>query len=76
MKPHQQKEIMQIHKLRKLPWTYVSSDIFEYEDKPSIITVDSYSGWYEIDYLKDIRSASVIAKLKKIFSTHMALHTS
>ena len=70
LKPHQQKEKMQIHEVPKLPWTHVSSDIIEFEDKHHLITVDSYSGWYEIDYLKDIRSATVIAKLKKIFSTH------
>ena len=70
LKPHRQKEKMQIHEVPKLPWTHVSIAIFELEDKHNLITVDSYSGWYEIDYLKDIRSATVIAKLKKIFSTH------
>ena len=70
IEPHQQKEKMKIHEVPKLPWTHVSSDIFEFEDNHHLITVDSYSGWYEIDYLKDIRSATVIAKLKKIFSTH------
>ena len=61
---------MQIHEVPKLTWTHVSSDKFEYQDKHHLITVDSYSGWYEINYLKDIRSATVIAKLQKIFSTH------
>ena len=28
LKPHQQKEKMQIHGVPKLPWTHVSSDIF------------------------------------------------
>ena len=45
LKPHQQKEKMQIHEVPKLPWTHVSSDIFEFEDKHHLITVDSYSGW-------------------------------
>ena len=47
---------MQIHEVHKLPWTHVSSDIFEFEDKHNLITVDSYSVCYEIDYLKDLRS--------------------
>ena len=46
------------------------NNIFEYEDKHHLITVDSYSGWYEIDYPKVIRCATVITKLKKIFITH------
>ena len=50
--------------------SHVSSYIFKYEDKHNRITVDSYSGWYEIDYLKDIWIVTVIAKLNKIFSTH------
>ena len=29
----------------------------------------SYTGWYEIDYLKDITCTTVIAKLKKVCST-------
>ena len=43
---------------------------FEYEDKHNLITIDSCYGWYEIDYLKDIRSATVMAKRTNIFSTH------
>ena len=57
---------MQIHEVPKLPWTHVSSDIFKFEDKHHLITLDSYSGWCKIDYLKDIRSATV----KKICSTN------
>ena len=61
---------MQIHEVPKLPWTHVSCDIYEYEDKQNLITVSSFSGWYEIEYLKDIRSVTVISKLMKIFSTY------
>ena len=31
LKPHQQKEKMKIHEVPKLPWTHVSSDIFEFD---------------------------------------------
>ncbi len=37
--------------------------------------MDSFSGWFELDYLSDIRSNTVIAKLKKHFSVHGIPHT-
>lgn len=37
--------------------------------------VDSFSGWFELDHLPDIRSATVIAKLKRHFSVHGVAHT-
>ena len=59
-----------MHDVPTLPWTHVSSDIFEWYNKHYIVTTDSYSGWYEIDPLTDLRSTSVIHKLKRSFSTH------
>ena len=70
LKPHQQKEPLLMHDVPTLPWTHVSSDIFEWHNKHYIVTTDSYSGWYEIDPLTDLRSTSVIHKLKRSFSTH------
>ena len=69
LKPHQQKEPLLMHAVPTLPWTHVSSDIFEWHNKHYIVTTDSYSGWYEIDPLTDLRSTSVIHKLKRSFST-------
>ena len=60
LKPHQQKEPLLMHDVSTLPWTHVSSDIFEWHNKHYIVTTDSYSGWYEIDPLTDLRSTSVI----------------
>ena len=70
LKPHQQKEPLLMHDVPTLPWTHVSSDIFEWHNKHYIVTTDSYSGWIEIDPLTDLRSTSVIHKLKRSFSTH------
>ena len=70
LKPHQQKEPLLMHDVPTLPWTHVSSDIFEWHNKHYIVTTDSYSGWYEIDPLTDLRTTSVIHKLKRSFSTH------
>ena len=62
-----------MHDVPTLPWTHVSSDIFEWHNKHYIVTTDSYSGWYEIDPLTDLRTTSVINKLKRSFSTHGVL---
>lgn len=35
-----------------------------------LVLVDSYSGWFELDFLPDMRSTTVTAKLK----THFAVH--
>ena len=67
-KPHQQRESLQSHPVPELAWSTVATDIFEWDGKHFQVLVDSYSGWYEIDLLKDITSATVITKLKRHFS--------
>ena len=73
-RPHQQKEPLQSHPVPDLPWSTVATDIFEWDGKHFQVLVDSYSGWYEIDFLKDITSATVITKLKRHFSVHGSPH--
>lgn len=74
-KPHQQKEPLHLHPVPDLPWSTVATDIFEWHNQQYLVLVDSYSGWYEIDMLRDITAATVIAKLKRHFSVHGAPHT-
>lgn len=69
-KPHQQKEPLQLHTVPSLPWSTVAADIFEWNGHHYMVLVDSYSGWCEINQLKNLTSASVIKKLKKHFSVH------
>ncbi len=37
-----------------------------------LVLVDSYSGWFEIDQLPNMTSATIITRLKRHFSTHGA----
>lgn len=69
-RPHQQKEPMKLHTVPSLPWSTVAADIFEWNNHPYLVLVDSYSGWYEIDQLRDMTSTCVIQKLKRHFSVH------
>lgn len=66
-KPLQQKELLQLHTVLSLPWSTVAADIFEWNSHQYLVLVDSYSGWYEIDQLHNLTSASVIQKLKNTF---------
>lgn len=40
-----------------------------------LVFVDSFSGWFELDYLPDMRSITVITKLKRHFAVHGVPHT-
>ena len=70
LKPHQQKEPLLMHDVPELPWSTVATDIFELESEYYLILVDSYSGWFEINKLENMTSATVINKLKRHFSVH------
>ena len=50
------------------PWQRVGVDIFTFHRKNYLISVDFYSGWFEIDLLNEMLSTTVITKLKP----HMA----
>ena len=59
-KPHQTKEPMKSHSIPELPWTLVSADIFEWNDSKYLVTVDTYSIWFEIGTLRNMSSKTVI----------------
>ena len=48
--------------------------IFEWNGQHYFVLVDSYSGWFEIDLLRDMTSTTVITKLKQHFSVHGCPH--
>ena len=64
-KPYQKKESFPVP---KFPWEIVAVDVFEWHNKQYLLTTDTYSGWFEIDELPSLRSATVINKLKQHFS--------
>lgn len=74
-RPHLQKERLQPHPVPALPWSTTAADMFEWHGQQYQVLVDSYSGWYKIDLLRDATSAAVIKKLKRHFSVHGTPHT-
>ena len=70
LKPYQQKEELNSYKTPALPWETVATDIFEWNSMQYLVVVDSYSNWLEFCTLSDMKSKTVICKLKCIFATH------
>ncbi|CAI5678464.1 unnamed protein product [Oreochromis niloticus] len=64
----QQKETLKPHEPTTRPWTKVGTDLFNFEGRDYLITVDYYSNFWEIDYLPDTKSSTVIRKLKAHFA--------
>ena len=48
------------------------ADLFTFDDKDYLITVDYFSKYFEIDYLKDTKSTTVVNKLKYQFARYGA----
>uniref|UniRef100_A0A3B3RV52 Gypsy retrotransposon integrase-like protein 1 n=1 Tax=Paramormyrops kingsleyae TaxID=1676925 RepID=A0A3B3RV52_9TELE len=65
---NQQKETLRPHDMPDRPWAKVGTDLFTFDNKDYLITVDYYSNFWEIDYLTDTKSATVIRKLKGHFA--------
>ena len=53
-----------------LPFQEVATDLFEFESKIYLITVDYYSRFIEVDLLKNITSGTVTETLESQFSRH------
>ena len=66
----QQKEKMLHYPVPNKPYEIVATDIFEWNSKLYLVTVDSFSGWYDFNELSDLKSSTVIQVLKNLFSTH------
>ena len=67
---HLQKQPLIIHPVPELPWSTIAADIFDWEGRQYLVTVESYSGWFEMDPLSDMSSHTVIGKLQRLFATH------
>ena len=66
----QQKETLQSHELSSRPWEKVAVDLFSYEARDFLITVDYFSNYWELDKLTSTTGAQVIRKLKNHFARH------
>jgi hypothetical protein len=70
VKPKQQKETMMSWEIPSRPWQIVSQDLFQYNHHDYLITVDSYSDYWEIDRLDDTTAQTVIDRTKQQFARH------
>ena len=59
-----------LHEIPGRPWQKVGTDLLSFEGRNYLITVDYYSNFFEIDFLKETLSEDVITKLKHHFARH------
>ena len=64
----QAKETMIGSEIPKYPFQVVGTDLFYWNGQDFLLIVDYYSRYWEIEKLTNIRSKTVIQKLKKIFA--------
>ena len=62
------KEPMMSHEIPTRAWQKVATDLFFWNNRQFLVTVDYFSRWFEIDELSSTSASSVIRKL----STHFA----
>ena len=69
-RPEQRREELKPHELPDRPWSKVGTDLFTFDGKNCIVTVDHYSNFIEMDQLTETTSHTTIKTLKKQFSRH------
>ena len=68
--PRQQKEPLLSHEVPDRPWAKVATDLFQFENKDYLVTVDYFSDFFEVDRLYSTTSETVIKKLKGHFARY------
>ena len=63
-------EPMLSHPTRTLPWQFVSQDIFEFDHKQYLVTVDHFRDFYELDSLINTQSTTFVEITKAHFAHH------
>lgn len=66
----QPKETFMAHEIPDRPWAKVGTDLFSYEDRNYLICVDYYSLFWEVGFLENTKSATIIRKLKAYFARY------
>lgn len=61
-------ETLHPHEVEGGPWAKVGTDLFTFDSKNYLITVDYNSNFWEVDYLPDTKSSTVIRKVKAHFA--------
>ena len=58
--PHQQKEPLLSHEVPDRPWAKIATDLFQFENKDYLVTVDYFSNFFEVDRMYSTTSQAVI----------------
>ena len=66
----QPREPLQPHPLPERPWEVIGADLFSLETSTFLVTVDYYSGFWEIDQLQGLGTTPVIRCLKRHFARY------
>ena len=64
------KQLLQSHQIPDRPWQVAGTDVFTFDNKDYLVTVDYFSRYFEVDLLPTTTSISIIRKLKTIFARH------
>ena len=73
--PRNGKETLMVHDIPIRLWEKDGPDLFIFDDKDYLITIDYFSNYFEIDYLKDTNSTIVVNKMKYQFARYGILDT-
>jgi Integrase zinc binding domain len=63
-------ETLIMHETCRRPWEKVGTDLFTIHGRNYLVTVDYCSHFFEIDFLPDTMSETVVTKLKHHFARH------
>ena len=61
---------LSMHSTPNRPWERIACDLLTIEGRNYLVTVDCYSNFFEIDFLSDLGSSTVITKLKHHFARY------
>ena len=63
-------EPMLSHKIPSRPWSKISVDLFALDGKQSLVMVDHYSDYFELESLRNVAASTVIRAMKRNFARH------
>ena len=66
----QQKEPLQPHDVQSRPWAKVAVDLFHLSGQQSLLIVDYFSGFWEVEPLQSTLSSDIIKKMKMYFAQY------
>ena len=70
MMPRNQKETLKQSSDGQARWVKVGVDLFEFDGRQYLVTVDYFSSFIEVDYLTSMTAKEVVAKLQVHFARY------